>query len=142
MTQPPPSKALSSAWKPLVFQVVQSESSFYRTSYLGEVGFGSRPCLCVIIPENGEFMVFKRFLFFFFFSELFSSSRSIFGSMLPPPTSVPAPDPSSPPSQVEEAGEQTWQVQGYHQTLQPELGMGNHELTICWAHRWISAEHT
>lgn len=62
--------------------------------------------------------------------------------MLPPPTSVPAPDPSSPPSQVEEAGEQTWQVQGYHQTLQPELGMCNHELTICWAHRWISAEHT
>ncbi|XP_032742306.1 MLX-interacting protein [Rattus rattus] len=33
------------------------------------------------------------------FQELFSSSRSIFGSMLPPPTSVPAPDPSSPPSQ-------------------------------------------
>lgn len=77
VTQPPPSKAsaftsssLSSAWKPLVFQVVQSESSFYRTSYLGEVGFGSRPCLCVIIPENGEFMAFKRFPFFFFLRAL------------------------------------------------------------------------
>ncbi|KAK7804994.1 hypothetical protein U0070_025516, partial [Myodes glareolus] len=33
------------------------------------------------------------------FQDLFSSSRSIFGSMLPTPPSVPAPDPSSPPSQ-------------------------------------------
>ncbi|XP_038201944.1 MLX-interacting protein isoform X1 [Arvicola amphibius] len=33
------------------------------------------------------------------FQDLFSSSRSIFGSMLPTPPSIPAPDPSSPPSQ-------------------------------------------
>ncbi|XP_053783896.1 MLX-interacting protein [Desmodus rotundus] len=33
------------------------------------------------------------------FQDLFSSSRSIFGSMLPVPASAPAPDPSSPPAQ-------------------------------------------
>ncbi|MXQ84372.1 hypothetical protein E5288_WYG020757 [Bos mutus] len=33
------------------------------------------------------------------FQDLFSSSRSIFGSMLPAPTSTPAPDPNSPPAQ-------------------------------------------
>ncbi|XP_037367135.1 MLX-interacting protein [Talpa occidentalis] len=33
------------------------------------------------------------------FQDLFSSSRSIFGSMLPAPASAPAPDPSSPPAQ-------------------------------------------
>ncbi|XP_057601552.1 MLX-interacting protein isoform X1 [Hippopotamus amphibius kiboko] len=33
------------------------------------------------------------------FQDLFSSSRSIFGSMLPAPASGPAPDPSSPPAQ-------------------------------------------
>jgi len=39
------------------------------------------------------------------FQDLFSSSRSIFGSMLPAPVSAPAPDPNSPPAQVEGAGE-------------------------------------
>ncbi|KAB0357998.1 hypothetical protein FD754_002154 [Muntiacus muntjak] len=33
------------------------------------------------------------------FQDLFSSSRSIFGSMLPAPASTPAPDPNSPPAQ-------------------------------------------
>nr|XP_055178747.1 MLX-interacting protein isoform X2 [Nyctereutes procyonoides] len=33
------------------------------------------------------------------FQDLFSSSRSIFGSMLPAPVSAPAPDPNSPPAQ-------------------------------------------
>ncbi|XP_054450368.1 MLX-interacting protein [Pteronotus mesoamericanus] len=33
------------------------------------------------------------------FQDLFSSSRSIFGSMLPAPASAPAPDPNSPPAQ-------------------------------------------
>ncbi|XP_062944339.1 MLX-interacting protein isoform X2 [Cynocephalus volans] len=33
------------------------------------------------------------------FQDLFSSSRSIFGSMMPPPASAPTPDPNSPPAQ-------------------------------------------
>ena len=37
------------------------------------------------------------------FQDLFSSSRSIFGSMLPAPASAAAPDPNSPPAQVERA---------------------------------------
>lgn len=37
-------------------------------------------------------------------SDLFSSSRSIFGSVLPAPVSAPAPDPNSPPAQVEGTG--------------------------------------
>lgn len=68
---------------------------------LGKIGFSARFIWILIQGYDGHIELKSTPCCL---SDLFSSSRSIFGSMLPAPVSAPAPDPNSPPAQVEGAG--------------------------------------